>query len=50
MSKQELESLKEWLKQWGGDDTPNWCDPSGQLVPISKETLRKLIELAEKAE
>lgn len=50
MSKQELESLKEWLKQWGDDNVPNWCDASGQLVPIAKVTLWKLIEEAEKAE
>lgn len=49
MSKQELESLKEWLKSWGDDNVPNWCDASRQLVPIAKVTLKKLIEEAEKA-
>ena len=41
-----LDSMREWLSSWG--DGPNWSDPSGSTVPVTKESLRALIEHAEK--
>lgn len=47
MSKEELESLREWLAQWGGSDQANWLDATGETVPIAKTTLLRLIAAAE---
>ena len=53
----EARSLLEGLPSWG--DGANWCDPSGQSIPIPKVTLRRLLHyiltdvealLAERAE
>lgn len=41
-----LESMKEWLASWG--DGPNWSDATGLTVPVTKESLAKLIADAEK--
>ena len=37
----EARSLLDGLPSWG--DGPNWCDPSGQSIPIPKVTLRRLL-------
>lgn len=41
-----LTSMKEWLASWG--DGANWSDQSGATIPISKESLGKLIADAER--
>lgn len=41
-----LESIKEWLASWG--DGPHWADQTGATVPITKESLTRLIKSAEK--
>ena len=35
------ESMQEWLDSWGTG--PNWCDPNGSMVAISKDSVRSLI-------
>ena len=37
----EARSLLDGLPSWG--DGANWCDPSGQSIPIPKVTLRRLL-------
>ena len=37
----EARSLLDVLPSWG--DGANWCDPSGQSIPIPKVTLRRLL-------
>lgn len=40
-----ISSLREWLASWG--DGPNWSDPSGLTVPITKMSLEHLFSVIE---
>ena len=41
-----LDSMELWLASWG--DGPNWSDPTGATVPVTKEALAALIANAKK--
>jgi hypothetical protein len=39
-----IASMKEWLDAWG--EGPNWSDETGATVPVTKESLVRLLNLA----
>lgn len=41
------QSMKEWLDSWGTG--PNWVDPKGAMIAISKDSVRALISAMERA-
>jgi hypothetical protein len=45
----EIQSLREWMAQWGPEGTPNWADPKGNLLPVSRTTLTRLLDTADYA-
>lgn len=40
--REEARSLLQWLDSWG--EGPNWSDPNGATVPVTKASLRRILE------
>ena len=48
LTAEELASLRVWLEQWGPVGVPNWCDPEGNCVPVTKTFMAKLLYAAQR--